>query len=429
MLEMGRQIKMKSGETIKVLEYIAEGGQGEVYKVDCNGKEKALKWYKKSGLGKNPEAFYENIEKNILRGAPSKEFLWPLDITLWTEGTFGYVMDLRPSEYHELSEFMLTTVRFKSFKTAIDAALHIIYAFRLLHNDGYSYQDLNDGNFFLNANNGKVLICDNDNVAPDGKETGIIGKPRYMAPEIVLGEKMPDSLSDRFSMSIIVFIILCMTHPLEGKRSLTIVMPPELQEKLYGSEALFIMDPNDEANRPDKKIHRNICSIWSELPEYMKQMFINAFGQAAIKNPNARPKELDWIKALVRFRSEIVKCSCGDEVFVNNGNNKKCEKCGALTKIYYKLELGEYCIPGIDGSRIYRCQVGSCNAEDALNPVAGIIANKNDTSLMALVNMGDKSWNATTPSGKVKRVQPKEMVPMKDGIKIAMHNEEIIIKK
>ena len=30
---------------------------------------------------------------------------------------------------------------------------------------GYSYQDLNDGNFFINPQSGDVLICDNDNVA------------------------------------------------------------------------------------------------------------------------------------------------------------------------------------------------------------------------------------------------------------------------
>ena len=62
---------------------------------------------------------------------------------------------------------------------------------------------MNDGNFFINPNNGKVLICDNENVAPNGTDTGILGKPRYMAPEIVLGKKMPDNLTDRFSMSAV----------------------------------------------------------------------------------------------------------------------------------------------------------------------------------------------------------------------------------
>ena len=35
----------------------AEGGQGEVYIVDYNGEKKALKWYKKTGLGKTHKPY------------------------------------------------------------------------------------------------------------------------------------------------------------------------------------------------------------------------------------------------------------------------------------------------------------------------------------------------------------------------------------
>ena len=69
----------------------------------------------------------------------------------------------------------------------IDAALNMIKAFRILHNAGLFYQDINEGNFAIDPNNGDVKIMDNDNVAPSGKSTGVLGKPRYMAPEIVIG--------------------------------------------------------------------------------------------------------------------------------------------------------------------------------------------------------------------------------------------------
>lgn len=97
-LAVGTVIKTKYGGSIKVEKYLAEGGQGEVYVVACNGgkEKKALKWYKTAALGKDPRAFYENIEENIKRGSPDKAFLWPEDITEWTDGTFGYVMGLRP---------------------------------------------------------------------------------------------------------------------------------------------------------------------------------------------------------------------------------------------------------------------------------------------------------------------------------------------
>ena len=158
-------------------------------------------------MGKAPKVFYENLKHNYIKQSPDKRvFLWPEDITEWIDGTFGYVMPLRPSGYYEVGDYLLTKVKFKSMKTVIDAAMNIVSAYRILHNNGYCYQDLNDGNFFINPNNGQVLICDNDNVAPDGTHTGIIGKPGYIAPEIILGQKekdptkrkMPDTYSDRF---------------------------------------------------------------------------------------------------------------------------------------------------------------------------------------------------------------------------------------
>jgi serine/threonine protein kinase len=249
-LERGFSMGTRLGGKVTVEEFLGEGGQGRVYKADYNGQKKALKWFKKSSLGKDPNAFYENIKQNVMRGKPSDEFLWPIDITQWEDGTFGYVMDLRPKGYYEITEFMLCHVRFKSYRIIINAALHIVSAFRKLHNSGYSYQDLNDGNFFINPENGKVLICDNDNVAPDNTETGIIGKPRYMAPEVVRRKNKPNSLSDRFSMSVILYILFCLNHPLEGKRYLVPALTPAIQEDIYGHHPLFMMDPFDSSNGP-----------------------------------------------------------------------------------------------------------------------------------------------------------------------------------
>ena len=266
-LENGFLVKTLFGGTVQVGQFLGEGGQGCVYTADYNGQKKALKWYKKSSLGANPDAFYENIKQNVMRGAPSSEFLWPLDITEWSDGTFGYIMDLRPEGFYEVTDYMLCHVRFQSYRAIIDAAMSIVSAFRILHNKGYSYQDLNDGNFFINPQNGRVLICDNDNVAPDGVETGIIGKPRYMAPEIVMKKNKPDSLSDRFSMSVILYILFCLNHPLEGERYLVPGLTPALQEKLYGSEPLFMWDPDNEGNRPHPVIHQNSITVWECLPE------------------------------------------------------------------------------------------------------------------------------------------------------------------
>lgn len=428
--------------TVKVVKWLAEGGQGDVYVVEQNGEKKALKWYKPNGMGKDPKAFYENLKQNYFKGAPDKKvFLWPEDITEWKDGAFGYVMPLRPEGYYEVGDFLLTKVKFSSMKTVIDAALNIVSAYRILHNNGYCYQDLNDGNFFINPKNGAVLICDNDNVAPDGTHTGIVGKPGYIAPEIILGanvadpakRRMPDTYSDRFSMSIIIFMLFCLTRPMEGKRTLGDTPRTEsLMEQVYGSDPHFIMeDINHPEYGPDPAAQKNVFMFWEALPSYMKEFFLKAFSQKAISNPGARPTELNWIQCLVRFRSEILRCQCGVEVLTENGQSTVCSRCKNKIHIPFRLSFtgSNYSIPGVPDSRIYRCQLGPCNANEALFPVGRVLANKTNPNQLGIRNLTEKYWDAETPSGKGKKVLPKDVVPLKGGIKLAIESEKIIIEE
>lgn len=435
LLTNGTVITTKLQHTVKVLDYIAAGGQGTVYLVDYCGQKKALKWYKPSFLADRGAYFYEHINSNVRRGSPSKEFLWPIDITQWQDGSFGYIMDLKPDGYYEVTDYMLCNVRFKSYRTIVDASLNIVSAFRHLHNSGYSYQDLNHGNFFIHPDTGTVLICDTDNIAPDREQTGIIGTPRFMAPEIVTGKEMPNSLSDRFSMSVILFILFCSTHPLEGKRYLVPCFTPELQKKLYGSEALFIMDPNDRSNAPHPSIHKNILSVWPCLPDYMQQFFCQVFSQKSLSHPASRPSEIEWLKILTRFRSEIVTCGkgkCTNEIFTQQGRSCKCDACGKTLKIPYRLELQNYSIPILKGSRIYRCQLGVCSASEALSPVAVVLSKidpQTNSEIFGILNKSPKKWDAVTTHGTHRKVDPDEVVPVKDGIALTIEGSTIRIAK
>jgi len=427
-LENGFCVNTILGETVKVKKFLAEGGQGAVYVAEYKGHDKALKWYKKGSLGMNPTAFYENIKKNVMDGTPSEEFLWPQDITEWEDGTFGYIMDLRPEGYYEITDYLLCKQRFASYKATVDAAMHIVSAFRILHNKGLSYQDLNDGNFFINPKNGKVMICDNDNVAPEGTDTGIIGKPRYMAPEIVLRKSKPDTMSDRFSMSVILFILFCLNHPLEGKRYFVSGLTSALQEKLYGSEPVFMMDLEDHSNEAHPKLNKNAIMVWKYLPQYMREIFLGAFSKKALEKPSARPTEVAWLKVLTRFRNDIVPCQCGkNEIFTQQGESCKCEVCKKILNIPFKLELRDYSVPAVKDSRIYRCQLGVCDDKNALDPIAQVVEKK-DSGALGIRNKSEKRWDAITTKGETRKVAPDEVVPLKNGIVLNIDGETVTIK-
>ena len=217
-LKVGTQVKLRNGTSCKVKKELGRGGQGIVYLVDYNGKDYALKWYLRSCS----DAFYENLERNVKNGTPSPNFLWPEAITEHQYDSFGYLMKLRPQGYEEIGAFMLAKAKFSNVNCLLKACLEICTAFQILHINGLSYQDMNDGNFFINPQTGDVLICDNDNVAPNGVNiTGVQGKSRYMAPEIVDKESLPNRYTDYFSLSVILFILIFVNMPFEGVKALS----------------------------------------------------------------------------------------------------------------------------------------------------------------------------------------------------------------
>lgn len=258
-LKTGEKVTLTNGSEATILKELGRGGQGIVYLVELGGQKMALKWY----LNKPIDWFYRNLEDNIAKGAPSEAFLWPEYLTMKKDGYFGYVMKLHPQGYFEFGQYLLARAQFKSLDAIVNAAMKICEGFKSLHLSGLSYQDLNDGNFFIHPETGDVLICDNDNVAPEGKNSGILGKARYMAPEVVTGNKKPSKQTDRFSLSVVLFLLFYGNHPLEGARVLACpCMTEKYEKRFYGSEAVFIYDTTDKSNLPVRGVHNNVMKKW-----------------------------------------------------------------------------------------------------------------------------------------------------------------------
>ena len=328
-------------------------------------------------------------------------------------------MDLRPEGYHDLTKFLMPgPIKFSSWRAMADAGLEIVTAFRFLHKKGYSYQDLNDGNFFIEPIRGKVKIADNDNVAPEGTNTGILGKPRFMAPEIVRGEVKPNANTDRYSLALILFMIFCGGHPLEGEVGTPFILTGKISERIYGTKPIFVYDPDDCTNRPVVGVHSNVITLWKLLPTYMKEIFLRSFSQESLKYGKARASELDWIKVLVRFRSDILKCRCGNEVFTENAQSAVCDKCGKKIVMENAIRLRDYKIPAVVGTRIYSVQVMTVNQDRALDPIAIAVAKADNPKMVGLRNLSKTTWDCITSTGNNRTLEAGGVVPIKAGIKI-----------
>lgn len=416
-LKVGDIIKMKQGGEAKVLAEFGSGGQGTVYKVSYNDKEYALKWYHKGVFGGKEYEFYKNLENNIQKGAPTDNFLWPLGITDVYGGMFGYIMDIRPAGYYELTNFFVGSksqkqVRFKSFSAIAEAAINIIQAFRELHNSGYSYQDINNGNFFINPDNGKVLICDNDNVSPFGKNSGIQGKQRYMAPEIVTGGN-PDKNSDRFSMAVILFRLLFINHPLEGKRSTPPCMTKELERKYYGEEPVFVYDSKDDRNRPVPGTDKNLKLFWPVYPPYLRELFERAFSREVMLKKAPRVLEKEWLDVFIRFKASIVTCPhCKGETFVVQQGENECIECKKKIMVPNAIQFSMVTVPLYPKSKIMLWQVDAYQ-NDVETVLGEVVTNPMDPSMFGIKNVSNISWRINLPNGTQKPLAPKAVVPIK----------------
>ena len=426
-LQKGTSLNTRYGKRISVLDRIGEGGQGAVYSVLYDGQPKALKWYRPD-VFVDRARFMDNLSRNIRAGKPTDEFLWPIDMTDLIDGSFGYVMDLRPNGYVDADTLFMHPELFPSFRRTIDACLNIVSDFRILHDKGYCYQDVNGGNFFINPQTGKVLICDNDNVAPTGTDTGIRGTPRFMAPEIVCENAIPSQQSDRHSMSVLIFFLLLVQHPLEGIRmTRNPVLDGDTQMRLYGTDPLFILDKENRSNAPDP-IHPNVLKVWPTLPEHMRSFFERAFSQQALKEPSRRPTEYEWTRELVRLRSEVVTCTCGNEVFMQDARTVTCDNpdCGRAVHALLRADLADYSLPAVNDTRIYRCQTCVCNADQVLDPMAWVLASRGNPNMLGVRNISRDAWSTTNAEGE-HDVAPGAVLRLEEGMTLNINGEHIHI--
>lgn len=424
--QKGQRIKTVSGGELEVIQKLGEGGQGVVYKVNYNGKPLALKWYFGNKLN-NADKFYRNIQNNIKQGTPTGAFLWPLEITEYFEGSFGYLMELRPPEYKDFSLFLLAKVHFANIEALINTALCITNGFRELHNRGYSYQDLNDGNFFVNPKTGDVLICDNDNVAPYGENLGIAGKCRYMAPEVVMGQKRPDSHTDRFSLAVVLYMLLFLNHPLEGKRTMCPCLTEELERKFYGSDPVFVWDPANDANRPVRGVHTNEIKLWPLYPAFVRKTFEKAFSHEVMvgNDTTHRVIEKEWQEVFTTLRDLTIKCSCGSETFIDPSQQScRCINCGKSIERPTILKVKKYHAALAPGKKLYACHV-QYDSDDFKEAKGEVISSRNNPSLLGLRNDSNNTWEAILPNGSSKGYPNGQVIKLGKGIKINFGNGNV----
>lgn len=433
-LEPGTILWTSEHTSYRIIKQLSEGGQGWTYLVEGPYGCKCLKTYKPDFLSFRPDMM--NLLRAKLPKPPkSAAYVWPQEV-IDCNLAKGYVMDFVDDTYKLMSRFLRSTqsggVRFKNLKTTIDAMLGLASAFNVLHQTGYNYQDLSCGNFMIDPDTGDVRIIDNDNVSVEKTASGVLGTPGFIAPEVLARRSIPSIYSDRFSLSVIMFLLLFHGHPLEGRRFLTPLFAEEQAMALYCTDPVFVFDPKDRRNALVSTLpqHRLMMGFWHWLPDYVRELFLRAFSrETMLEKPSLRPTENEWEQVLSRLRSSLITCPyCDQESLFTGDPNMVCEDCkrpmGKLTLL--RTKHCKYPVPVGYGGAVMSSQLRFCNIGEGTVKDFIIRRKQDDHTCLYLTNQSDKPVMVLTKGGKNVPLAPGKSVAVTAVRQIRMVGGEII---
>lgn len=432
LLKPGQYLHHRGLDIIKVEKFLGSGGQGEVYQVKSGVHQWALKWY----YPNHATAVQVGMIDSLCQiGPPNDFFLWPTHrITDRNLKGFGYLMPLRPSHYRSIVDLMKRRVD-PSFQTLILASLHLVDSFKRLHDKGLCYRDISFGNVFFDHKTGDVLICDNDNIAHESSEdTGVLGTPRFMAPEIVVGSAKPNVASDLYSLSVLLFYLFFVHHPLEGKREAEIrCFDLPAMTKLYGTHPLFIFHPEDISNRPVPKVHGNALVYWGIYPRFLKELFTRAF-TVGLMEPGSRIPENEWLRGLEKLLGSIQHCQCGAENFFDIGRVKeassaRCWSCHRDLALPLRMRLRDEVVVLSDQTLLFAHQIQPEKRRDYKQHYGQVISHPEDPQRLGLRNLSSDTWQVEYPGGRTLEVHEGQTLALESGQKIRFPQTAVEIRQ
>jgi DNA-binding helix-hairpin-helix protein with protein kinase domain len=403
-------------------ELLGQGGQGAVFALSIPGEDRrlALKWYHPRSATPGQRVALEALMEH---GAPHERFLWPEDLASPIHGSgtagFGYVMWRRPENFVGLADLMSRRVD-APFRILAKLGLELAHAFLLLHNQGLCYRDISFGNVFFDPASGTVLVCDNDNVGIDGESTSLVrGTPYFMAPEIVRGEALPSRNTDLWSLAVLLFYLLFVSHPLEGARTLQHpVWDETAMQDLFGTHPVFLFDPDDAGNRPVPGLHDNALIYWEIYPKFLRDLFLHGFTDGIRDPDNGRVQESVWRAAMARLHDAVIYCQhCGRQnLYDEDAPARSCWSCETVVVAPPRLRFGRSVIALNHDSQLFAHHL--VRDYDFDTKVAEVCQHPNEPGVWGLRNLGSSPWTVVGPDGDAVELLPGRATPLVDGLQI-----------
>lgn len=422
-LANGRVLQTTDGTPFTITALYEKRNRFEIYNISIGGEDKIFTRF--IDCEDEKKSFYEKLASKKIATAETN---WPVAFcNNPLENIYGFISNAMPKDYTTLSDLLYKRTSLFSLKTEIDICLNLASLFGKLCEKGYYVSNITESDIAFNTTNGAVFlnvfsgITNQQTIRPSSSIKFIPPEYYHQNGKNILPE------SARYILAVIMFIIFFRAHPIEGAKAHSkAYLSKEELYNLYLKAPVFMLDPNDDSNRPSEYIYSKLSEKWNSFPEFIKDLFIQSFAKDTIKDPLARPDELKWINELVRMRSFSFACTCSSILTLSEEGKGTCSNCKKAFEVACKIQLKNYTIPAINKTRIYRCQVtDDYTTANATQPVGVIVANPSNPQLLGFKNMTGETLVCTTSDGNQKLIAHSETAPIISGVSVEIYGTTV----
>ncbi|MBT8467319.1 MAG: protein kinase, partial [Deltaproteobacteria bacterium] len=206
---------------IKVVEFIAAGGQGEVYRVEVGGRSMALKvFYEKYSEPGDERRLRNLVDKklhtlsSLLRAAPQRVEYIGSRLAHLSEFISGPSLEAMMEQAQSSGRLPW------KFPQGLQVAVTIAQGVSICEEQTIAIGDIAANNLAITTKAGhhEIDLMDLDNYASPGQgEPRMLGQQLYLAPELLAGAvNTPTIESDRYALGVLLHEILLLAHPKAG---------------------------------------------------------------------------------------------------------------------------------------------------------------------------------------------------------------------
>lgn len=332
----GEYVSSQKFGKVKLLKFIAEGGEGKLFDTD---KGVVCKIYHAKCL---TDLRKQKLDLMLSKSISVKGVCWPKDLVLNQQNQFvGYLMDKAQGYSLQRAVFgkPLLQNRFPTWKREhlVKLLLTIVSTIKELHDRNIIIGDINPSNILLLDEN-QVFFVDTDSYQIENFPCPV-GTPTFTAPELQ-GINYSDILRTKehemFAVATLIFMV---------------IFPGKTPYSAQGGEDIVANIKNHnfayarEEGTTDKKPFGSWRFIWSHLHPELKKLFTTIFSEG-------KPVSIiEWLKGLGIYLDGIKKDRSSNELFpssyhIRDGLNVTCKKCQkaevASQKYLDNLQTGRY---------------------------------------------------------------------------------------